>query len=228
MALVKAYLEVVTGVNKGQKVIVHFNPQSLKVHYETSGVTGSELLRQQTEEQGKPAQPTGFTSTLTLDLVFDTTQNGQDVRNTTLVLAHMLQPARDNSNPKAPLGVSLVRFCWGSFLFNGNITSMDETLDFFSEQGIPLRATVNLSMNSVALDTNTTNDQTSSTAAQTNTGVGTNALTLSQTGDSVQNLTGRAGIGNNWPAVASANNIENPRLLPTGTILDLNVLLRQS
>ena len=36
------------------------------------------------------------------------------------------------------------RFEWGSFIFQGVVDSMDETLDYFSEEGVPLRATVSL------------------------------------------------------------------------------------
>ncbi|GHO87627.1 CIS tube protein [Dictyobacter formicarum] len=226
MALVKAYLEVVQGRNKGLKVAVHFNPQSLQVSYQTTGVTGAEASVQQLALQEVPAQRTGFGSTLSLDLVFDTTQSGQDVRNTTLDLARMIQPGvKDNNNANITPSIPIVRFCWGTFLFNGNIQSLNETLEFFSEQGIPLRATVSLSMNEVALDSDTVNNQAPGTGTQASTGpaIGTTPLTMSQAGDSLQGLSGRAGVGNDWKAIARANNIDNPRLLATGTILNLNI-----
>jgi nucleoid-associated protein YgaU len=49
--------------------------------------------------------------------------------------------------------------------------------------------------------------------------VGTTPLTLSQSGDTLQSLAARAGA--DWKAVAAANNIDNPRLVEPGTVLDL-------
>src|SRR5690349_17751759 len=107
MALVKAYLEVVQGSNKGHKVEVHFNPQSLIVKYQTTGVTGVEASVQQLALQEVPAQRTGFGSTLSFDLIFDTTQSGQDVRNTTLDLARMIQPSvKGTNNANVPPSIS--------------------------------------------------------------------------------------------------------------------------
>jgi nucleoid-associated protein YgaU len=52
---------------------------------------------------------------------------------------------------------------------------------------------------------------------------GTTPLTLTQAGDTVQGLTSRAGLSASWKAVASANNIDNPRKVDPGTVLNLNV-----
>ena len=41
-----------------------------------------------------------------------------------------------------------MRFQWGSFLFEGVMDSMDETLEFFSADGRPLRAKVSISITS--------------------------------------------------------------------------------
>jgi hypothetical protein len=226
MTLVKAYLEVVRGSNKGLKVAVHFNPQSLRVDYQTTGVTGTEASAQELALQEVPAQRTGFGSTLAIELIFDTSQNGQDVRNTTLNLVRMIQPGvKDNNNTNAAPAVPIVRFCWGTFLFNGNIQSMNETLELFSDHGVPLRATVSLSMNSVALDSDIPSNRASGIGAQAGSGpgVGSMPLTLAQAGDSLQGLSGHLGVGSDWKVIARANNIDNPRLLSTGTILNLNV-----
>ena len=50
--------------------------------------------------------------------------------------------------------------------------------------------------------------------------VGTTPLTLAQAGESLQTLAGRAGV--DWRTVAAANNIDNPRLVQAGTVVDLN------
>ena len=50
--------------------------------------------------------------------------------------------------------------------------------------------------------------------------VGTTPLTLAKAGDTLQGLAGRANV--DWKSIASANNIDNPRMVPPGTILNLN------
>jgi Contractile injection system tube protein/LysM domain len=223
MAPVKATLEVIEGSNKGVKVTVHFNPQSLRVTYRTAGTTGKLAKSQQTEKQEATAQQTGFGSGLSVELLFDTSQSGEDVRNTTLKIARMMQPEVKDSADTAP-AVPLVRFSWGTFLFHGNIQSMDETLDLFSEQGVPLRATVSLSMNEVALGNEGSSPGAAGTSSSAGEAVGTTPLTLSQAGDTLQSLAARAGI--DWKAVGNANNVDNPRHIVAGTVLNLRARFR--
>lgn len=254
MALELAKLTAI-GPNKQPKstpapVTVQFNPQSLSVNYRTSGTPGKENASAGTDKQANKAQSTGFSSGLSMELLFDTSQSGDDVRNRTLAIAKMIQVPDQNDAPN-------IQFSWGTFIFNGIIQSIDETLDLFSERGVPLRATVRLSMSGVNLD-----EQKPSTGAGFGIGasagfsagvgvgfsagvgagfsagasagfsaeaginagiaIGTTPLTLAQSGDTLQSLTGRAGISGSWKAVASANNIDNPRQVDPGTVLNLN------
>mgnify|MGYP006144076535 CR=1 FL=1 len=39
-----------------------------------------------------------------------------------------------------------MRFAWGSFLFNGLVDGIEETIDFFSPEGKPLRASISLTL----------------------------------------------------------------------------------
>ena len=219
-------------------VTVQFNPQSLSVSYRTSGAVGSENASTGTAKMGTKAQPTGFSSGLSMELFFDNSQSGDDVRASTLPIANMMQTPKRNQSPT-------VQFSWGTFVFTGIIQSMDETLDLFSERGVPLRATVKLNMSGVDLEQQTPDSSGSgsgigfsasasfsagasvgfSAQASVNAGIaaGTTPLTLTQAGDTLQSLTGRAGLSASWKAVASANNIDNPRRVDPGTVLNLNV-----
>jgi hypothetical protein len=77
-----------------------------------------------------------------MELLFDTTRTGDDVRNKTQLLV-----ALTLSEPSKP--VKTVLFAWGSFLFVGQIRSLSENIDFFSEEGTPLRATMTLGMKEI-------------------------------------------------------------------------------
>jgi hypothetical protein len=122
------------------EVTVHFNPASLQY-------TVSNTLKDEGKGSDKKQFVTGTSAKLTMDLVFDTTDTGQDVRETTEKLARMLK-AHGPSGKQVP---PLVEFGWGLYRFTGIVEQYKETLDFFAAGGIPLRAAVNLTLSSLKL-----------------------------------------------------------------------------
>jgi hypothetical protein len=129
-ALAKASFTDVT--DKARPIPVHFNPVSLQ--YGISNTLAKKGNGNQTKQVVSQS-----TATLALELSFDSTDSGRDVREATGPIAHFMQPARDNTPP-------VVLFSWGSFQFQGMLTSYRETLDFFSPEGVPLRASVSIGM----------------------------------------------------------------------------------
>ncbi|MCJ8500108.1 hypothetical protein [Desulfatitalea alkaliphila] len=126
---------------RDNRVTVHFNPESLDITFTNSVRRG---------QRNQPAQVTvtETTAALSMELLFDTTLNGVDVRTETNQLARMMDPAqqqprRNNRSRRIP---SIVIFQWGTLWFEGYIDNYKEKLEFFSDQGVPLRATVTLSM----------------------------------------------------------------------------------
>ncbi len=171
--LTKAVLIPMNGDNpetdETQHIIVQFNPTSLRV-------TLSNTLKADNAggETSSAAQYIDKSeSTLAVQLLFDTSvpgavngahsANGKpktetqtraaqanheantDVRLLTKAIADVfMQP----QNPKAerPSAPKRCRFQWGAFVFVGMVSSYNETLDFFSPEGIPLRATLALTL----------------------------------------------------------------------------------
>jgi hypothetical protein len=113
---------------------VHFNPQTLQYTItNTLSNTGSgNSSKQYTGES---------TGKLTFDLIFDTTSKGEDVRLHTVQVAKLMKPGNDDD--KTP---PIVEFAWGLYTFSGMVESYRETIDFFSANGVPLRASVNLTL----------------------------------------------------------------------------------
>ena len=136
----------------GQAVAVHFNPETLKLTYTNNlnADTGSK------NTSGQPAQQASNSSvTLAVDLVFDTTdqfekkQGDADVRKVItkkIVELFVTPPAPDTKTSSKPIEANPCLFVWGSFQFVGLVESYNETLDFFSASGVPLRAMVSLSL----------------------------------------------------------------------------------
>jgi hypothetical protein len=101
------------------EVSVHFNPASLQY-------TVSNTLKDQGSGSKKKQYVSQTTAKLTMDLVFDTTATGVDVRETTDKMAKLLKP-------HGPSGM---------------VEQYKETLDFFAASGVPLRSSVNLTLSS--------------------------------------------------------------------------------
>ena len=119
-------------------VNVHFNPASLKVSF-------SNKLKGGDQPGGSSKQATGSRETkLSVELLFDTTADGKDVREHTKKVSYFITGDDGSGNPNKNHAPPGVQFEWGSFVFRGITDAMNETLDYFSEDGVPLRATITL------------------------------------------------------------------------------------
>ncbi len=138
-----AHFKPLAGADKDKPVEVHFNPASLQY-----------TVANTQDPQRKNGNGVQFvsqsTAKLTMDLVFDTTLTGADVRETTDKMAKLLRPYQDGGGKVPPS----VEFGWGAYTFTGIVEQYKETLDFFSAGGVPLRSSVNvtLSSNTVVFD----------------------------------------------------------------------------
>ncbi len=217
----------------GQEVTVQFNPETLKVSFANQIQTppGSG------DQRGSPARQFvgAGTTKLTVQLWFDVNapqpkgSNETDVRKLTQKVAYFITPTKTNDNPPKYIPPA-VRFVWGSFQFDGLMESLEESLEFFSSEGKPLRASVSINMSQqkitefVFRPTNTPPGATGRSGAP----IGTAPLVQAPAGSTMQGLAHNVGLGNNWQAIAAANGIENPRLLTPGQLIDLNAAVSGS
>ena len=208
-------------INTDKKCQVQFNPETLKVGFANQVATPSGAG----DQKGTPARQFvgAGTTKLSLQLWFDVTapmppeqKKEQDVRKLTAKVAYFITPKPEGDKFVPPA----VRFIWGSFQFDGIMESMEESLEFFSSDGRPLRAsvTINLTQQKITEFTFRATAGPGATASP-----GTRPLTPAPQGKSVQSMADSLGKGDNWQVIASANGIENPRLLQPGQLLDLNV-----
>ena len=105
------------GAKPSDAISVHFNPTSLQhVVSNTMKETGRGSSAKQYVSQS--------TAKLTMDLIFDTTDSGQDVRALTSKVAQFMKPTRavssNNQDRKVP---PVVLFAWGNFMFQGMVES---------------------------------------------------------------------------------------------------------
>ncbi|MCP5227348.1 hypothetical protein [Accumulibacter sp.] len=134
-------------------VPVHFNPASLQ-H------TVSNTLKEEGRGAKKKQYVSQTTAKLTMDVVFDSTDTGEDVRITTNRMAQLLQPVPEGQSKKVP---PVVKFSWGAYAFTGMVEQYKETIDFFAAGGLPLRSSINLTLSSqdVTFEGGTSSDHAS-------------------------------------------------------------------
>jgi hypothetical protein len=206
-------------INPDKTAKVQFNPESLKVSFANQIATPAGAG----DQKGTPARQFvgAGTTKLTLQLWFDITQpmpEGQtaenDVRKLTQKVAYFITPVQEGKNYVPPS----VRFIWGSFQFDGLMDALEESLEFFSPEGRPLRASMTLNLSQQKITEFTIKDVAAS-AAQT---PGTRPLTEVPKDKSLPELADGQGKGGDWQSIAAANNIENPRMLEPGQLLDMN------
>jgi hypothetical protein len=123
----------------GAAIEVQFNPTSLKVAVANTLDTGSATGQ---------AQFVGTTRTLSLELVFDSAEEGttagaKSVLEKTAPIEQLLEPQSSTDTKSSP---AKVRFEWGEFVLAGSVDSLTLDLELFSESGVPLRAKISLSI----------------------------------------------------------------------------------
>ncbi|QRN93099.1 hypothetical protein JRI60_28265 [Archangium violaceum] len=116
-----------------EPIVAHFNPATLRLTLTTrlgQGKKGTKNEGQQVVNEGS--------AKLSVELIFDTTDTHKNVCDQTVAVARLL--GEKNQPPPQ------TTFDWGAFAFTGIVDSYQETLDFFSVDGVPLRSTVAITM----------------------------------------------------------------------------------
>lgn len=140
-AIALATLAEVTGKNDqtGPPITVHFNPVSLQL-------SASNELKNSNGNENKQ-YIAKVSEKLTMELIFDTTDTGDDVTLITgKVRAFVIPPVPAGKKPNLQKTPPMVLFEWGKFCFKGIAEDYKEIIDFFSASGVPLRAAVNLTL----------------------------------------------------------------------------------
>jgi hypothetical protein len=213
----------------GKTANVQFNPETLRVTYanqlsQPGGGGKREGAGAPSGDQagGAARQFLGTSTTkLSMTLWFDVTgMRGGEAADATKLTA----PVRYFITPRA-LGKDKellppnVRFEWGSFFFDGTFDSLEESFEYFSDDGRPLRAQLSLTMSRQEIKLDYTQEGAGFAAGSP----GQGPLSTAVSGATLQGLAaGAGGSGAGWQAIAAANGIEDPLRLAPGQLIDLN------
>lgn len=142
MELQKATITELTASGEGESFPVQFNPTTLRLVL-ANRVEGAQTQGRQVRQFLGPSS-----STLTVDLVFDTADEGttaepRSVREKTRRLERFLvmRPDADGEN-KPPR----IKFAWGDLVVEGVTENLSIDFDHFAANGAPLRAKVALTI----------------------------------------------------------------------------------
>jgi LysM repeat protein len=207
-----AYFE---NLDQGGKFEVQFNPKEFKLNDKANWKASDEQQETHpllTYEKGDP-------STVTMELIFDSTDTGDDV------YTKYVKPLRGflsatveetDSQGKKMKRPPYCKFVWASFTFDCVVESLASSAIMFAQAGTPLRAKVSLTLkqrqveefrtsaNSKNLTLSAMGAMFSGSSSAATTAVVEPGQTLSQIAPS------------NWRAVAAANGIADPMSPPTG------------
>jgi LysM repeat protein len=209
--LQKAYLEVETGA----RIECMFNPA--KFSFSQSNRWESDQIPGKATPQMRYAGGEG--GSFSLSLVFDTTSAGTAVSAHTNKLLKLMEidtslPGYDaaRSNGRPPW----VKFHWGTSLhsFKAVVKSIDVGFTYFSSEGLPLRANVEMRLEQYEPDANWgPQNPTSGTPRPSRTH-------QVQVGDTLDRISSRYyGNPTHWRDIASANGLADPLDLKPGRLL---------
>lgn len=208
-------------IERDRWIEVQFNPETLKVSLANQLATAQGAGDQ---KGGAARQFVGAgTMKLAAQLWFDVSarENGkpeaQDVRELTSKVAYFITPHQEGDQFVPPV----VRFVWGSFQFDGLMESLEESLELFSPEGRPLRASVSFTLSQQKISAFVIGQAAPPPGAGAR-AAGTTPMTPAPAGATVQALAAAAGQPGAWKEIASANGVENPRRLDPGRLLDLS------
>lgn len=199
-----AYIQALAGsnANESKRVKVMFNPAEYSLE------KGNQFASAPLPGLSNPVLSfvNGDADTLTMELFFDTYTNGgsSDVRLETDKIAAFLEIDPELHAPPP------VSFVWGSLTFNAVIERLSQRFTMFLENGVPVRATLNVTFKEyrtikeqVGDDPNRSSDWTKQRIVAD--GDQLNLIAAIEYGDPAV-----------WRVIADVNDIDNPRLLQPG------------
>lgn len=131
----------------GHAVTCHFNPDTFSMDRTITWKSDTNIGN----DSSNLTFGGGQANDLTMTLLFDTTDTGDDVRNTYKTLIELSNVNPDKKNTKTNKSEpSLCRFEWGKFLtFKAAITKLSQKFTMFKSDGTPVRAEVTVTFKQV-------------------------------------------------------------------------------
>lgn len=210
--LAKAIITPLDGRGKDTPINVLFNPTEYSVEYSANF--------QEVAPPGLSNPVVQFVNgnarVLTMDLMFDTFTDGGQAN-----VLKLTEPLTDLISIDGALHAPpRVEFRWGVFKFVAVIEKISQKLTMFKPDGTPVRSTLNVSFKQYRTISEQLSDPRRNSADKTK-------RRVLESHDSVWLMAAREyGESRYWRLIARHNDIDNPRRIPPGTVLELPPLDR--
>ena len=216
-----AFIRPTNGCHKDEEIKVLFNPAEYSIEkgntFQSTSLPGLSTPVTQFV--------TGNADTLTMELYFDTYSKSsrhpdvtkrEDVRNYTSKIANLMEI---DSTLHAP---PIVEFIWGPpigtpdrFQFKGIIEKVSQKFTYFLDDGTPVRATLNVTFK----EYKTVEEQLANLKCES---ADRTKLREFKEGDSLWLLASKEyNDPQAWRVIANHNQLDNPRLIAPGSLLEL-------
>lgn len=201
-------------VDSSKVVVAHFNPKELQISGRIEWVKQKRIGK----DVPKMTFSGGDAQDLTIELLFDSTDTGEDVRQsyrTLLQIAAVDVQKKNNKTRKSE--PASCQFQWGKLLsFNAVIKSISQTFTMFKPDGTPLRAKVKVTFAQIG-EAPRSQNPTSRTEPR--------KVWVVHEGDRLDWIAYQEyGDATHWRHIAEANNLADPIHLQVGQVLNLTPL----
>jgi nucleoid-associated protein YgaU len=208
--------------NGANRIDFDFNPAQITISHTV--IEEKDPANEEKKESGPSGQPAVFvspeaqlaaagTTTVTLNnIIFD----GFGVQGTCSQLLNWSYPEPNTVGQAKPdkVGRPVLKFKWGTLVFEGKLQQATVTYKKFSSKGIPTRASVNLTLSQSNLPHQKTNPTSGGLPGRR-----THVLTSGQSLPGIATAGyGEPGV---WRALAVANRVDDPLRVRPGTLLYL-------
>jgi nucleoid-associated protein YgaU len=223
-----AYLLPINGRQKNQPIEVLFNPAEYSLE------KGNTFQSTPLPGLATPVTQwvTGNADVLTMDLFFDTyakssrhsnVQQREDVRNYTRKISSLMDVDPTLHSPP------IVQFIWGppigspeNLQFTGTIEKVSQKFTYFLDDGTPVRATLNITIK----EYKTVKDQLAEIGRES---PDHTKMRVFKDGESLWFYAAEEYLDpGEWRVIADQNKLDNPRLIESGTELELPPLKEAS
>jgi Contractile injection system tube protein len=152
---------------------------------------------------------------LDVELIFDNTDSGASVYGQLNALEALARSSASKDKDKPDGKVVIVELWWAIKIFEGVVESLTQTIEYWSQDGVPLRATVQISLKETCHElTPKTEQQASRTAADIAIGDAddnTATLAVPPTPKGASDIASKAGNSRAGRTVAAQNGMESMR-----------------
>lgn len=185
---------VIQNLSTGERIPVLYNPTDYTSTRKMVTCTTSAGVQFQTLVEPE----------FTVSLLFDTYEQGTDVRNLTNRIAALQEPTQGQGEKRDP---PKCLFSWGGFQYTGVLSNLEQRFTLFLDTGVPARANLALTFtatpSTIEIMENAGLDNCRKLVV-VNSSDRLDVLAFHQTGQAAR-----------WRDIAAANDIEDPLAFPT-------------